>query len=321
VASWQGSGLPPSAIARIRGATRSDFRFSRLTVPGHLAVESCGLEPIGAVVGCTAQRLDWGELGLGEVGCGYVPARTLRSKNIQTTSYFPPSGVNKGTRLDAMFGLTSLTGLPFSSAEATSSDYVVYADAAHAPWRSAIERMLEEAKGFRADGVLGVELTERRGKGGIREFVAAGTAVRSKGETHLRRPFTTTLSGGDVAKLMAAGWMPASIVLGLSVAIRHDKFRARLARARLTSAREVVGISELVHAARQHARRQVALRTREIGADGAVLTSQVRLSIEERAVSRTHHDIIAEASVTATAIVEFRGGGRTESTSVIPLTG
>jgi uncharacterized protein YbjQ (UPF0145 family) len=323
VSEWHGSGLPPSAVARIRAATLSDIRFSQLGVPSQLAVESCGLRPVGAVVGCTAKRLDWGDFGLGEVGCGYVPPRTLRSKNVQTTSYFPPSGVGQRNNTYSTLGLTTPTMLPLSARDGTgSSDYVVYADAANAGWHTAMERMLEEAKGFRADGVVDVELSEKHGKGEVHEFVVTGTAVRSDSSTHLGRPFTTTLSGNDVAKLMAAGWVPASIVLGLSVAIRHDRFRTRLARARLTSAREIVGISELVHAARQHARQQLGSRTREIGADGAILTSQLTLSIEERAISRTHHDIFVEARATASAIVQFaeRSSRRTESTSVLPMT-
>jgi uncharacterized protein YbjQ (UPF0145 family) len=158
--------------------------------------------------------------------------------------------------------------------------------------------MLAEAEGFGADGVVGVTLSEKHGKGEVREFVVSGTAVRSNGPTHLASPFTTALSGGDVAKLMRAGWMPASIVLGLSVAI-----------------------SELVHAARENARRQLASRTAAIGADGAVLTSQVTLSIEERRISQGHHDVVATARATATAIVAFASGGSqsTASTSVIPM--
>lgn len=323
MSGWQGSGLPPSAVARIRGATDSGLRFSQLSVGGQLAIEACGLEPIGSVVGCTARRLDWGEYGLGEVGCGYIPSRALRSRNIRTTSYFPPSGTAGGSHFKASLGLTNPTMLPLSASAAASSSHVVYTHASHTAWRSAIDRMLEEAKGLRADGVVNVELSEKRGKGEVREFVVSGTAVRLRGPTRSGRPFTTTLSGGDVAKLMAAGWLPVSIVLGLSVAIRHDSYRARLARARLTSAREIVGIGELVHAAREHARQQLASRTREVGADGAILTSQMSLSIEERAISRSHHDIVAEARASATAIVEFSSGEsrRTRSTPVLPPKG
>jgi hypothetical protein len=51
------------------------------------------------------------------------------------------------------------------------------------------------------------------------------------------------------------------------------------------------------------------------------LTSQLTLSIEERAISRTHHDIFVEARATASAIVQFAEGSsrRTKSTSVLPM--
>jgi uncharacterized protein YbjQ (UPF0145 family) len=261
----QGSHLPPSAVARIRHATESGVRFSQLGVASDLAVESCGLQPIGAVLGCTARRLDWGEFGLGEVGCGYIPSRMLRRRNFQTTGSYRPSALDQSQAayLSAPLGLQVP---PVSTVDRlVSSSLVVYADAALAAWRSAIDHMLAEAEGLGADGVVGVTLSEKHGKGEVREFVVSGTAVRSRGPTHLASAFTTTLSGGDVAKLMRAGWMPASIVLGLSVAIRHDTLRARLARARPTSGREVVGISELVHAARENARRQLASRTAAMG--------------------------------------------------------
>ncbi|MGA8682082.1 MAG: heavy metal-binding domain-containing protein [Acidimicrobiales bacterium] len=285
MAEWLGSGLPPSALARIRTATESGFRFSPLPAAGHLAVESCGLEPIGPVVGCAAKWLDWGEFGLGEVGCGFV---------------------------------ASAKGGPI-----LAPSHVSYAAPAYSAWRSAIDRMVLEASSLGADGVVDVVLTEKRAKAEVREFIVTGTAVRSKAMTHLRSPFTTTLSGSDVAKLMTAGWMPASIVLGLSFAIRHDTFRERRARARLRSSCEVLGVSQLVQAARQDARHQLGSRTREIGADGAVLTSQLTLSIRQRKVSRTHRDIVAEVRATASAIVAVAGVSalhRTESTSVIPLT-
>jgi uncharacterized protein YbjQ (UPF0145 family) len=307
---WQGSGLPPSAVARINAASASGFRFSQLAVAGQLSIETCGLRPIGTVVGCSAQRIDWGEYGLGEVGCGYVPSSALRSRNIRTTSYFPPSGVSNAHAGFADLGVISPNLLALTVSEAAVAvPYVVYADASHAAWRAAIDRMLSEARGLGADGVVGVELTERAGKGGVREFVASGTAVRSSAGTHLARAFTTTLAGADVAKLIAARWMPASIVLGLSVAILHDKWRARLARARLSQAREVMAITELVSAARAHARQQLRAKSHEIGADGAVLTSQVSLSIEERRVSRGHHDVVVSARATATAIVEVGSDG------------
>jgi uncharacterized protein YbjQ (UPF0145 family) len=280
---WLGSGLPPSALARLRSAADAGFRFSQLSVAGQLAVESCGLVPIGPAVGCAAKWMDSGDFGLGDVGCGYIPSQA----NVLTVA---PS-------------------------------HVSYAAPAYSGWRSALDRMLLEAKQLRADGVVDVVLSEKHATSDVREFVAAGTAVRSTSATHLETPFTTTLSGSDVARLMAAGWMPASIVLGLAFAIRHDTFRERRARARLRSPCEVPGVSELVHAAREDARRQLSSRTREIGADGAVLTAQLSLSIQQRKVSRTHRDIVAEVLATASAIVSFssEGSHQTATRTTVPL--
>jgi uncharacterized protein YbjQ (UPF0145 family) len=257
-----------------------------MAIAGQLALASCGLVPVGAVVGCTAKWMDEGDFGLGEVGCGYDSSRP--SQNIATTA----------------------------------KSHVSFAAPAYSAWHSALERMLLEAQGLSADGVVDTVLTEKKAAAGVREFVVSGTAVRATGTVHLERPFTTTLSGSDVAKLIAAGWMPASIVLGLSYAIRHDTQTERRARGRLRSPCEVLGVTEVVQAARHDARQQLAARTRAVGAAGAVLSSQLALSIQPLMVSRTHRDIVATVRATATAIIEFAGdrSSSSGSCSVLPVT-
>ena len=42
--------------------------------------------------------------------------------------------------------------------------------------------------------------------------------------------FPTHLPGQDVAKLVLAGWVPADVVLGLAVGIRHDDWNTQLQR-------------------------------------------------------------------------------------------
>jgi len=54
------------------------------------------------------------------------------------------------------------------------------------------------------------------------EFTVVGTAGRASGCPPLPRPFTTGLSGPDFAKLLRVGWVPAGIVLGISVGGLHD---------------------------------------------------------------------------------------------------
>lgn len=95
---WLGSGLPPSALARMQAANASHLRFSELSVAGQLAVESCGLVAVGPVVGCTAKWLDWGEFGLGDVGCGYDSSRKdVRARGASHVTYAAPAYVGTST--------------------------------------------------------------------------------------------------------------------------------------------------------------------------------------------------------------------------------
>jgi hypothetical protein len=57
---------------------------------------------------------------------------------------------------------------------------------------------------------------------GVVEFKVLGTAVRAEGCPPLARPFACDLSGQDFARLVMAGWVPAGIALGISVAARHE---------------------------------------------------------------------------------------------------
>ena len=70
--------------------------------------------------------------------------------------------------------------------------------------------------------MVGVKLTIGSFPAGGLEFKAIGTAVRAPGGVRLRQPFTSDLSGQDFAKLIMAGWVPAGLVLGISIGARHD---------------------------------------------------------------------------------------------------
>ena len=100
--------------------------------------------------------------------------------------------------------------------------YAPYVDALYHGFDTALYRMLLECQALGGDGVVGVRLEQRHLGQGNREFVALGTAVRAAGDRRPARLFSTTLNGQDFAKLFQGGWMPASVVVGISVAIRHD---------------------------------------------------------------------------------------------------
>ena len=84
----------------------------------------------------------------------------------------------------------------------------------------AMTRMEEEANALGADGIVGVRLEVTRHEWGeaLAEFVAIGTAIRSRGGKSFRNvhnmPFTSDLSGQDFWTLLRAGYRPVGMVMG-----------------------------------------------------------------------------------------------------------
>jgi uncharacterized protein YbjQ (UPF0145 family) len=89
----------------------------------------------------------------------------------------------------------------------------------------AMLRMQAEAEHLGADGIVGVQLRMQAYVWGqdVLEFIATGTAVRAFGEkagVHRApdgKPFTSDLSAQDFFRLLAAGAVPVSFVLGTCV--------------------------------------------------------------------------------------------------------
>ena len=134
--------------------------------------------------------------------------------------------------------------------------------------RTAINRMVEECTELGGHGVVGVRLTIGPFPSGGLEFKAIGTAVRAPGAPPLRHPFTSDLSGQDFAKLVHKGWMPAGLVLGISIAARHDDWLTRRPDPVGRGNAEVTGYTELVNDARHDARQQLAAEVKRLGARG-----------------------------------------------------
>ena len=84
----------------------------------------------------------------------------------------------------------------------------------------AMTRMEEEANALGADGIVGVRLEVTRHEWGesLAEFVAIGTAIRSRNGQSFRNvqgmPFTSDLSGQDFWTLLRAGYRPVGMVMG-----------------------------------------------------------------------------------------------------------
>lgn len=84
----------------------------------------------------------------------------------------------------------------------------------------AMTRMEEEANALGADGIVGVRLQITRYEWGeaLAEFMAIGTAIRSRSGQSYRNPrglpFTSDLSGQDLWKLLKVGYRPVGMVMG-----------------------------------------------------------------------------------------------------------
>jgi uncharacterized protein YbjQ (UPF0145 family) len=268
-----------------------------------------GLPPVGEVMGCIVEHIGWAGFG----GCGWsgwgggFPGPMRMSGGIPGTF---------GGGIAGPWGRGTVT----SGSGARYAGYAPYVDALYRGYDTAIARMVTEAQAMGADGVVGVRLSVNHLGQDNREFVALGTAVRSAGGQRLARPFVTDLPGSDVAKLLHAGWVPVSIAIGISVAVRHDDYATRAQANAWGQNTEVSGYTELVAHVRADARRRFAEHAAGVGADGAIV-SDMDLRIWEREPSENHRDHVAESSVVGTTVARFHPGRRapTRALTILPL--
>ncbi len=273
---WDGRGLPPVAAARIRRAAGSDVATSLLSAPAAAALGAVGLQPIGEAMGCVVEQIGWQGYG----GCG----------------------VNPGFGFGATWG-GDVNARTVSAGSSRWVAFAPYVEAIRRGYATALDRLLQEATALGADGVVGIDLTVSHLGNNAREFMALGTAVRAAGPARPRRPFTTELSGTDVAKLLPRGWVPAALVVAVEVAIRHDDWNTRN-QAMSWSNTEVAGYTELVQHARRAVRSDLGKQVRRLGADGLV-ASELGLRISEIEPAEQHRDHVAEAIMIGTAIAHF----------------
>jgi len=147
--------------------------------------------------------------------------------------------------------------------------------------RLAVEDLRREAAGVGAHGVVGVrvEVDEERWGEDLHEFVALGTAVRSRTGS-LRTggaPFTSHLSGQGVHALLAAGYRPLSLVMGAAVwgVSRWDSAAWLSARRRRRV--EYPEMTREIATARELAIRRMGVEARAVRAAGVV-----GMTIEQR---------------------------------------
>jgi len=291
VTDWDGTGLPPAARARMERGRAGGPSASLLGIPGQTALEGCGFSTVGEVMGCIVHHIGWQGFG----GCGYYG--------------MSPFGAG-------VFGAPSRTVT--SSGSSGWVGFGAYAEALYHGYDTAILRMLYECRDLGADGVVGVRLQVTHMGEGNREFLAYGTAVRAHSRSRPANLFSTQLDGNDVAKLLHGGWVPVSICVGLSIAVRHDDWTTRNQASAWAGNTEVSGYTELVNHVRHDAREQFHRRSASYGADAAVL-STMGLDIWEQEAGENHRDHVALATVLGTAIARFHKEEQAITSSMLIL--
>ncbi len=156
------------------------------------------------------------------------------------------------------------------------------------------------------------------------EFTVMGTAVRAIGCPPLASPFATELSGAEFAKLVTAGWVPAGIALGISVAGLHDTLVTTSSGPWGTGNAEVQAYTGLINAARGAARDRLEQSARGLGADGVVVSSlSLSVSSDRCHAHADATDHFAEAVITGSALARIAGrragGGAPPSLAVLHL--
>ena len=249
---------------------------SALTTDEFAAIRSAGFEPVGQVLGAAAYAAG--------SASGYSCPGTRGS---------PGDGVSArlATEVSGRGGPGSFGPLVQAMYQARDT---------------AIGRMTAECAALGGHGVVGVRLSRGSFPLGGLEFTAIGTAIRAPGAAHGPAPFTSDLSGQDFAKLIMTGWVPAGLVLGISIGSRHDdRTTARQARWRSGNA-EVAGWTELVGRSRHDARDQLESEVRRLGAEGVVIAAmQMRARQRDCPVQVGRRDHIVEATLVGTAIARF----------------
>jgi uncharacterized protein YbjQ (UPF0145 family) len=256
-----------------------------LAVDGFAAIRSVGFEPVGQVFGAAVYYL----ATVTGVGC--------------------PGTTAAGYQRHDAFAVVSVEGAAGSAARLARSLYEGR--------RTALDRMAAECAELGGHGVVGAtlrvtEIPATSLTAAAIEFTAIGTAVRVTGRPPLARPFATELSGADFAKLVMAGWVPAGIALGISVAGLHDELATTSSGPWGTGNAEVPAYTGLISAARGGARDRLEQSARALGADGVVVSGlAVRVSSDRCHAQAAATDHFAEAVVTGSAVARI--AGRSES--------
>lgn len=286
-----GQNLPPAAEARLGEMRGTRSWGSSLDVSEFAAISRVGFQPVGQVLGAAVYSV--GDAGDEECPYGMAVYRG------EGTRAYRPAG--SGPRL-----VPGAIQPPSGAAAIGSARPLV--SVLYQARRAAISRMTQECTALGGLGVIGVTLTI--GPFGddesVLEFRAFGTAVRARGVTSRAQPFASDLSGQDFTKLVAHGFVPVGLAMGVAVGYRHDDWLTR-GQTRLTAGNvEVAGYTDLVRQMRTDARNELELDLVRMGAEGVVVRElTTRISERKCPIVPFGKDHVVEATIVGTAITQF----------------
>jgi uncharacterized protein YbjQ (UPF0145 family) len=298
---WSGTGLPPAAAERMAEIKGSGTWTSALSTNEFAAIRSVGFEPVGQVMGSAVYHVGRSGAYWGYHDCLF-----------------------QGAGYGFSFGNVGKSPVALSGQGAPSAGLVAVFEKARS---TALDRMTAECRALGGDGVVSAQLTMAPfvAQPNCLEFKVIGTAVRAQGPNRPKHPFTSHLDGQGFAKLLASGWVPVELLVGMSIGVRHDDYRTQSQTYSWQNV-EVSGWSELVHKVRADARRQLQLQGARHGGDGIILaSSDLRVWREGciRARNRSNseqEDHVAESTMVATTIARFTTREAAPRTlSVMPL--
>jgi uncharacterized protein YbjQ (UPF0145 family) len=277
IAELDAGRLPLRAQQRL-ATMREDAAFtSALSVDEHHAIRSVGFSPGGQVMGTCVVHPGAYALSM----CGYY-----------------------GYGMSYSWGTAPI--VVASQVEA----------AMHGARHAAVNRMVQECQGLRGDGIVGVRLTMEPFIGGGIEVQAIGTAVRADGGVRPPAVFTSDLTGQDFAKLILSGWLPAGLVMGTAVLIRHDDYTTAWQSGSWNNT-EVSGVTQLVTSARDRARETLRVDAARFGAAQVVLRDlRMRVFHQGCRAGNEGRDHVAESLAIGTALVPLRRGSSGHATDV-----
>lgn len=283
IAELEAGRLPLRAQQRLATMLDDAAFTSALSVDEHHAIRSVGFSPVGQVMGTAI--VSPGAYALSN--CGYFT-----------------------------FGLGG-GGFGWGQAPIAVADQV---EAALAGGRaSAMSRLIQECAGLRGDGAVGVHLTVGPFVAGGIEVHAIGTAVRADGDVRPPRVFTCDLRGQDFAKLVLAGWLPVSLVMGTAVLIRHDDYTTAWQTGSWNNT-EISGITDLVTRTRSRARDTLRRDAARAGARQVVLRDLDLRVFHQACRSGTEgEDHVAESLAIGTAVVALHDGHPADVPRPLPM--